>query len=132
MAIRIEITLPTTGRFAKQIIESAVEVLARADFAYLVDNPDTPTRQTSGVRYQREGLVKVEQWQTIPDMLKSGVGDCEDLAAWEIAQLRRRGIRALPHVTQIKNNPGKWHIMVRAKLPGGQWYISDPSRESGM
>lgn len=132
MSIRIEIALPTTGRFAQQVIESAVETLARADFAYLAENPNTPSRRNSKVRYQREGTVIREKWQTIPEMLQSGFADCEDLAAWEIAQLRRRGIRAFPHVVRLANMPGKWHILVRAKLPGGQWYLTDPSREMGM
>lgn len=130
--MRIIMSLPTRGRYAQQAIESAVETLARVNFAYLADNPDTPTRQQSDVKYQREGRKNAEEWQSIPELLDSGVGDCEDLAAWEIAQLRRRGIRAQPHVVPVVGKQGKWHVLVRVKIPGQSWAITDPSKDMGM
>lgn len=130
--VEIILSLPVRGDLAKQAIESAVETLARADLCYLVENPDTPTLARSGVIYQRETQDGPERWQTIPEMLASGVGDCEDFAAWLIAQLRRRGVKAAPVAMPIIDQPGKWHILVRAKLKGNHWALTDPSKEAGM
>lgn len=121
--------LPSRGEFARQAIESAVETLARANMAYLVTHPSTPSLALAPIRYERESKLQGgERWQTIPEILKTGRGDCEDLSAWRIAELRRKGIKAKPHVTGKK---GKWHIRVRVKV-GGKTVIYDPSREKGM
>lgn len=123
--IRIGLSLPARGPGAKEAIEQAVETLARIDLAYLRAHPRTPALARSGVRYQREPRGARERWQSIPEALRSRRLDCEDAAAWRIAELRMRGFRAWPHVT-LRGRI--WHIRVRTE--GGK--ILDPSRELGM
>ena len=90
-----------------------------------------PPLYESGVVYRREdrrkrkGLLSFERWQTAPICLKSGAGDCEDLACWRAAELRLKGyeVLALP----IRSSLG-YHIIV--KWPDGR--IEDPSKRLGM
>lgn len=126
--IEIGLVLPVTGDYARPAIHAAVETLARANVAYLRDNPNTSPLAKAGVAYERESVALTERWQTIPEVLARGVGDCEDLAAWRIAELRIRGIRAYPHV--IGKN-GKWHIQVKV-ISNNKQSIQDPSKELGM
>jgi len=79
------------------------------------------------VYYQRENKKRgmPERWQTITDVYRRGYGDCEDLAAIRVAELRRERIRAVPWFRR-KNNI--WHVVV--KYPNGK--IEDPSRILGM
>lgn len=73
-----------------------------------------------------------ERWQTIPQIIKAGSGDCEDLSAWLIAELRSRGIKSWPCVVPgSRTVPGKWHIKVYFEK-NGKRYIVDPSRKLGM
>lgn len=127
--IEIGLNLPSRGELARQAIESAVETLARANVAYLKKHPKTPPLAKANIHYERElKLGGAERWQTIPEILKTGRGDCEDLSAWRIAELRVRGYRAKPHVTGKR---GKWHIQVKVKY-GKKTVIYDPSKEMGM
>jgi hypothetical protein len=122
--------LPSRGELARQAIEAAVETLARANVAYLAKHPNTPSFARAPIRYQRElRLEGAERWQTIPEILKLGYGDCEDLAAWVIAEARIKGIKAKPFVSGKR---GKWHIRVKMKTRGGGIEIFDPSRDKGM
>lgn len=122
--------LPSRGELARQAIESAVETLARANVAYLAKHPKTRPLARTPVRYQREKkLSGAERWQTIPEILERGHADCEDLSAWRIAELRRQGIKAKPHVTGKR---GKWHIRVKVRVGPKKTVIFDPSVEKGM
>lgn len=128
--IEIGMALPSRGELARQAIEAAVETLARANVAYLAKHPKTPSFARAPIRYQREKkLSGAERWQTIPEVLARGHGDCEDLAAWVIGEARLKGLRAKPFVTGRR---GKWHIRVKMKLRNGKTEIFDPSREKGM
>lgn len=128
MPIGISIDLPAMGIGAVSAIESAVETLARVNMEYLSRYPNTVLLSKSGVRYRRETPGKRERWQSIPEMLRSRFGDCEDLSAWRIAELRKRGYTAYPFV---KGKRGHYHIQAAVRLSGKQ-YIFDPSRELGM
>lgn len=81
----------------------------------------------AGVRYRRERkrLGEPERWQTIRDVYRHGFGDCEDLAAIRVAELRREGIRAVPWFRKKGN---LWHVLIR--YPNGAF--EDPSRILGM
>ena len=128
--IEIGLALPSRGELARQAIESAVETLARANMAYLAKYPNTPSFARAPIKYQRElKITGAERWQTIPEVLERGHGDCEDLSAWVIAEARRAGLRAKPFVTG-KN--GKWHIRVKLRTRSGRTEIFDPSRDKGM
>ena len=90
-----------------------------------------PALYASGVRYRSEprppqGLRRVERFALIPGVLRAGWGDCEDLAAWRVAKLRLRGVRAVPWIIQPR--PKLFHVQVR--YPDGT--IEDPSRRLGM
>jgi hypothetical protein len=110
-----------------------VETLARANTAYLIAHPDTPLLAKSGVRYRRERLKggEPERWQGIEEIIREGYGDCEDLAAWRVAELRLRGKNAKPFIVASKSVPGRWHIMVQVEI-NGKVFTNDPSRELGM
>ena len=83
-----------------------------------------------GIRYAREerdpstGKIK-EEWRTLQDLERQGVGDCEDLAAARVAELREQGINARPYLTR----KGRlWHVQVI--YPDGK--VEDPSKILGM
>lgn len=83
-----------------------------------------------GIRYQREerdpltGKSK-EEWRTLDELMKYGVGDCEDLAAALVAEKRENGINAQPYLSRVGR---MWHVKVR--LPDGTF--EDPSAKLGM
>lgn len=87
----------------------------------------------SGVRYRleraKECWVPVrggcEDWLSARELLRQGVGDCEDLCCFRAAGLRLQGERAyaIPRKTRIG-----WHIQVRR----GDGSIEDPSARLGM
>lgn len=86
-----------------------------------------PPIYRSHIRYKKEPQIpgRYEQWKTIRELFESGNGDCEDLAAARVAELRLAGIRAIPWL--MKKGP-IWHVVV--KYPTGE--IEDPSRKLGM
>lgn len=86
-----------------------------------------PSLYESGVRYRRERrrIGDPERWQTIREVFRQGFGDCEDLTAIRVAELRREGIRAVPWFRRRGNI---WHVLIR--YPNGAF--EDPSRILGM
>lgn len=133
-AIEIGLAVPSTGPGAPRAIEAAVNALAIIDEIYLLENPQTPPLAKSGVRYQREVRAwgEPERWQSIAEILASGVADCEDLAAARIAELRIRKIPARPKVVPAgRAVNGRWHIIVEIPTKKGAIRM-DPSRELGM
>jgi hypothetical protein len=110
------------------ILLRLLEMLVQLDLDYLRRHPQTPALYRSGVRYRREPK-RVEQWRTIPLVIAAGHGDCEDLAAWRVAELRAVGIAARPCFRYRQLGKRRvYHIMVC--LPDGT--IEDPSRVLGM
>lgn len=67
-----------------------LEALIAHDIAYLRDHPDTPPLFRSGVRYRLDDRAG-ERWKDIAEVRAGGVGDCKDLAAWRLAELRLWG-----------------------------------------
>ncbi len=109
-----------------------LEALIKCNMIYLASHPQTPQLYRSGVRYQRE-LHNQEEWLDIPGILKIRAGDCEDLAAWRVAELRHQGVAAKGrlkwyHKPGAQNNITLYHVQVL--LPNG--VIEDPSRQLGM
>jgi hypothetical protein len=127
------------------ILGGLVEVLVRADRAYLRSYPATPPLYRSGVHY----VFNRDRWQDIPTTLARREGDCKDFSAWRIAEYRREGIPAAVDVT-VRTTTTKegqkftiYHVRVR--LPRGlahvipAWarakddhHVEDPSRALGM
>lgn len=92
--------------------------------------PRVPLYQ-SGVRYQRErprrpGLPEPQEWLDALSVYRKRHGDCEDLTAWRVAELRKRGIAASPLI-ELRNG-GYYHALVQ--LPDGT--KEDPSKRLGM
>lgn len=86
------------------------------------------------VRFRNEPWAgKFEEIATAVTVLKRGWGDCDDLAAWRIAELRIGGIAATCKVYVREHKLGKrklnlYHVEVR--LPDGS--VEDPARYLGM
>lgn len=107
------------------ILTSLVETLIIADRAYLRDYPNTPPLYQAGVRY----LFNRDRWQDIPSCIQRRTGDCKDLSAWRIAELREHGEAANVDV-QVRQEGGLtiYHI----RVVRGNGIIEDPSRILGM
>jgi len=106
---------------------SAAEILALCEGLVAVsrvqmrrDRRPWPDLKSAGVRYQR-----TDGWQSPRQLLASRRGDCKELAVYEVARLRERGVPATLRITRVGR---VWHVLVR--MPDGQLF--DPSRELGM
>lgn len=84
-----------------------------------------PPLYKSGVVYKRE---PADVWRDIRTVYKSGWGDCEDLAAIRVAQLRFTGEDEQAHVAVYQSGARKYHAIV-ARSDGT---TEDPSRRLGM
>lgn len=110
-------------------LKGLLAALVIANIEFLKLHPRTPLLYQSGVRYQSEPPGQ-EEWQDIPTILQHGVGDCEDLASWLVAEYRiRRGVRAKIAITH-RQRGGMLRYHVLCELPGGR--IEDPSAKLGM
>jgi|SRR5882672_6449750 len=99
-----------------------------------------PGIYTAGIRYQSEPEGS-EEWLDIPAILQQNWGDCEELAAWRVAELRDAGIQARPawrHRRVQSEDTGKeysmYHIVVAvpSSTAKGGYEIEDPSAKLGM
>ena len=111
------------------VLRLMMEALIAANVAYLRAHPEAPRLYESGVRYEEEPDEQ-DDWNDIPETLALGVGDCEDLAGWRIAELRVAGEHAaMPRVSVFtEGRRVTYHIAVRRSAG----HIEDPSRELGM
>jgi hypothetical protein len=93
----------------------------------LKQHPNTPSLYDTKAIYVPERGTEI--WQDIPNVIKAGSGDCEDLACWRVAELKYAGIAARPYIKwRKKKNSWIYHAVVR--LPNGK--IEDPSLALGM
>ena len=109
-------------------LQLLLHALVALDVAFLRFHPNTPPLYRAGVRYQREPKG-YEQWLQIPSVIEQTWGDCEDLAAWRVAELLVHGIDAWPcfHWRKLSSSL-VYHIVVCR--PNG--VVEDPSRVLGM
>lgn len=84
-----------------------------------------PPLYSAGVRYTRESSG-AERWQLPSETARRGLGDCEDLAVWRVAELRAQGEPA--KLLLSKSGPRLWHALVRR----GNGTTEDPSARLGM
>ena len=96
---------------------------------WLGQYPGTPPLYDTKIVYERE--VNTESWRDIPTLLTKGVGDCEDLACYRIAELNHWGIGARPYIKWRKNPQGKG-LMYHAVVLRPDGAIEDPSKALGM
>lgn len=114
----LDITNPSSAA----ALRAALEGLVRLNEVFL-QTRTVPRLYATGVVYRPE---RREDWNTIPTVMKLGCGDCEDLAAWRAAELRRDGLpaRAVVRLT----GPSRWHAVVDR----GDGVFEDPSKALGM
>ncbi len=79
-----------TERTRAAVLLLLLEALVAHNIAYLRDHPDTPPLFRSGVRYRLDDPAG-ERWKDIAEVRATGDGDCKDLAAWRLAELRAWG-----------------------------------------
>jgi hypothetical protein len=133
---------------AKRKILTMLHALAGVNRMHLIAHPETPSLYESGVLYAPEDGS--EQWLDIPNILRMGRVDCEDLACWRVAELRERGIRARPFIRWKRRTNYDFHVLVYRpdgelvdlppRCPLGETYevgddgsiIEDPSLALGM
>lgn len=119
---------PKAVRIGQRLMRKAVMFLADVDIVYLQELPGQfkPLYQ-AGIRYGDDKPAPGtacgdDDWRDIATLHKFKVGDCEELAAARIAELRYfRGVNAVPAILLQRDLPaasgGKrlhlYHIMVR-------------------
>jgi len=131
--ISLEVDLEPDEPYRNRALQILLWTLIDLNVLYLTYHPDTPRLYEAGVRYMREPY-RYEQWIPIPGVLKQRGADCEDLAAWRVAELRVRGFNARPSWShhQRKGPDGHPFTMyhIRVWIPG--FGFEDPSRVLGM
>jgi hypothetical protein len=123
MSVRPSMKLDTNRE-----LEAVVFGLAAASHRQLTDprtRDQIPTLYTSKIRYQVEPWGE-ERWQTALETAQRGVGDCEDLVAYRLAELWRDGVKAVPYVYTVR--PGLRHVVIKHR----DGTIEDPSKQRGM
>lgn len=103
--------------------QAALEGLVRVNQLLMVKTP-IPPLYNGKVRYQREAE---ETWRTAQEVARSGFGDCEDLAAYRVAELRNKNIDPKASVGVRKSSCG-FHAVVNR----GDGTTEDPSAKLGM
>jgi hypothetical protein len=130
--ISLELELERQEPYRDRALQVLLWTLIHLNELYLRFHPRTPRLYDAGVRYMREPYG-YEQWITIPKILRQGGADCEDLAAWRVAELRFRGIGARPSWNQREQQgpDGPFTMYhIRVWIPG--FGFEDPSRILGM
>ncbi len=104
-----------------------------------------PPLYASGVRYQEDAGGR-EDWRDLYTILERGAGDCDNLVAWRVAELRAAGKRAEP-VIKWQNLPRDLAVslgypsrmippeglsMVHCSVRHGDGTIEDVSKNLGM
>jgi len=119
----------TAVHLERHFLLTQFEALCQINLEYLKFHPypETPTLYKSAVVYKREPKGS-EVWRNIPIVISAGWGDCEDLAAWRVAELRYAGIAADPWIQWGVDQAARYHALVRH--PNGS--IEDPSLSLGM
>jgi hypothetical protein len=119
--MRVTVEVPAEPETLEALLEGLVRVNLR-----LLDRSALPPLYQSGARYRRERKGS-EDWKTCERVYSSRSGDCEDLAAWRVAELRHAGeVDAVAIV--VPGGPRIWHVQVM-RANGS---VEDPSRILGM
>ena len=105
--------------------QAALEGLCRVN-SVLMRQKRLPSLYGGTIRYERE-KVGFEVWRTCVEVAKSGFGDCEDLAAYRVAELRHSGedTNATP---LVRKSASGYHALVTR----GDGTTEDPSAKLGM
>jgi hypothetical protein len=114
------IHVPTSAIYYEDAIEGLTRINQR-----MLREAEFPRIYESGVGYRKESE---DTWRHADDVLCSGWGDCEDLAAWRAAELRESGEDPLARVYVYRSGPLRFHAVVAR----GNGQIEDPSLILGM
>jgi hypothetical protein len=129
--LRIRYALPART-VSGPVLNAALETSVRANQALLEDD-DTlrlPSEAISAgdIRWRPEPFRDGEHFDLLPEILKRGWGDCDDIAPAIAAELRALGRDPGARSVAKKSGPNRWHAVVQ--LSDGR--IWDPSRWAGM
>ena len=113
----LTITIPADDGTLARAVESLAEHNARLG--------PLPRLYTAGVTYRREPKG-VEQWRDAREVLAAGDGDCEDLAAYRLAERWDIGDRAAR--AEVRGRGNMKHVYIRR----GDGRVEDPSVMLGM
>lgn len=137
------VTIHTSASFetanevvAHEVLNALLECLVQLNVA-LMRSQKFPPLYTTRVRYRQEPLGQ-ENWRDAALVLRDGFGDCEDLAAYRVAELRvmhqlpaRCVFRWKMFVVGGKSRVKLYHILVGVPH-NGKLLIEDPSKRLGM
>lgn len=123
----------------EKALMALMNALVQVNLAWLKAHPNTPKLYESGVVYIPEPEGQ-EIFADIPSVLAAGGGDCDDLVAWRVAELKFHNIDKRARVRLIAYprrcpSPGEpctlYHVQV---LRSGflSNYPEDPSARLGM
>lgn len=137
----------TTETDDPEVLQQLLDAALHFNLLYLMKHPQTPPLYRSRVMYRREPrqVVRFERFAGIPEVLRQGWGDCDDLAPWRAAELNMAGVGARPVLIDATHpayreisggSPVKrlWHVVVERNLsPTNHEVIyEDPSARLGM
>lgn len=118
--MRITVEVPATQGTFEALLEGLVLLNLE-----LMERSALPPLYRAGVRYRRERGT--ERWQTCEQVFVAEAGDCEDLCAWRVAELRRAGEEGAMCIVR-RTGQTLWHVQVLRE----DGTIEDPSRLLGM
>ncbi len=130
---------PQNARTDEKALLALMQALIEVNLAWLKAHPDTPLLYESGVVYVPEEGER-EIFADIPTVMGVGGGDCDDLVAWRIAELRFHDIDphakvkliAYPRECPDPTEPCTlYHVQV-ARSGKLKHYPEDPSARLGM
>lgn len=121
MSARVAITVSALDSAS---LVDALRVLVFANVLWLRRGHKVAPIYSSGVVFRSEPQAGhgVELYQSIPEVLAQGWGDCDDLAGWRCAELVHAGERADVSLTRV--GAGEWHAVV-VRADGS---IEDPAK----
>ena len=124
--MRVAIVAQATTRAS---LEALLACLHSLDVLFLRTQLGVPPLYKSGVRYQAEPPLRGEErWLTIPEVIRQGTGDCDDLACWRAAELVASQLDEDARPEIVRAGPHVWHVIVRR----GDGSSEDPSAVLGM
>ena len=125
MPVHVRIALGTTPAQVRAAVLGLAGVSLVQMQEHAARGQRLPALYGGTIRYEREPADQ-ERWQTAEETASRGYGDCEDLAAYRVAELQAQGVPATIKIRVVR--PDLWHVLV--EHPNGQ--LEDPSARLGM
>lgn len=121
MRIVCEIPIDDDGsKSVKELVEALARIWARR-----LRKLPLPALYRSAIRYEPEQHQgKFEDWQSPIVTFERGLGDCDDLVIYRLAELLAKGENASVQVMSLRSASGvRMHVRVRR----GDGSVEDPS-----